>query len=184
MLKDLTAFSNYQFEQLNPSIIGNKIKWVSKDEDPNARQGLYFEVSSYEERSTQINYADTIDIVRTEIRIKDPDGKRFTVHPKDTFTVDEPYKTARTGLFVPDIVPSEYTYEMVGPEIVGNAIMATTGSASNHSWGDFMTGVVTSYKRSGAISYQYISQDSIMYEIGFLGMDRPVVVDSKSSFWA
>lgn len=176
----------YEFNDLNPSIIGHKIRWIKDNPEGyiDGHQGLYLTVSSYEERSKEVHYLDRADISRTEIRLRTYDGDTITVKPEDKFTTN--FKRYLTGSekFSSDMSLAEYTYDVVGAEIVGNCIMITTGQNSNHSWGDFITGRVVSYKPSGAVSYSLLHHDSILYDLEIEGIDRPIVVDSYSSFWA
>lgn len=176
----------YEFNDLNPSIIGHKIRWIKANPEGyiDGHQGLYLTVSSYEERSKEVHYLDRFELTRTEIRMRTFDGDTVTVKPEDKFTTN--FKRYLTGSerFSPTMSLGEYTYDAVGAEIVGNSIMVTTGQNSNHSWGDFITGRVISYKTSGAVSYNLMHRDSVLYEVEIEGVDRPIVVDSYSSFWA
>lgn len=176
----------YEFNDLNPSIIGHKIRWIKDNPEGyiDGHRGLYLTVSSYEERSREVHYLDKFELTRTEIRVRTYEGDTITVSPRDKFTTN--FKRYLTGseMFAPEMSLAEYTYDAVGAEIVGNSVMVTTGQNSNHSWGDFITGRVISYKTSGAVSYRLISPDSVLYELEIEGVDRPVVVDSFSSFWA
>lgn len=176
----------YSFNDLNPSIIGHKIRWVKDNPEGyvDGERGLYITIASYEERCKKIHYDDRFELARTEIRLRTYDEDTITVSPSDMFTTN--FKRYLTGneMFSSDMSLSEYTYESVGAEIVGNSIMASTGPESNHSWGDFITGRVTSYKVSGAVPYRLISPNSVLYEIEMDALDRPIVVDSYSSFWA
>lgn len=176
----------YEFNDLNPSIIGHKIRWIKSNPEGyvDGHKGLYLTVSSYEERSKEVHYLDKFELTRTEIKVRTYDGETITVLPGDRFTTN--FKRYLTGSekFSPAMSLAEYTYDAVGAEIVGNSIMVTTGQNSNHSWGDFITGRVISYKPSGAVSYNLMNRDSVLYEVAIEGVSRPIVVDSFSSFWA
>lgn len=176
----------YSFEDLNPSVIGHKIRWLGghQNGNPHDERGGYFTVASYEEQSEEIHNDEEIRLIRKSIRITTPDKQRIEINPSESFATNFPTYLTSQDRFSPDMVLAEYTYDAVGADIVGNAVMVMTGPNSNHPWGDFITGRVISYKKSGATSLAYISEDSLMYEVLFEGIERPVVVDTFSPFWA
>jgi hypothetical protein len=176
----------YSFEDLNPSVIGHKIRWLSGHDNgnPHDERGGYFTVASYEEQSEEVHFGEEIRLIRKSIRITTPDKQRIEIKPSETFATNfEKYLTSNER-YSPDMVLAEYTYDAVGADIVGNSVMVMTGVHSNHPWGDFITGRVISYKKSGATALAYYNEKSLMYEVLFEGLERPVVVDTFSSFWA
>lgn len=176
----------YSFDDMNPTIIGHKIRWVKENPEGyiDGEQGRYVTVASYEERSKTINRDNRIDVTRTEIRLSTKDGEFFTVSPDEKFTTNFPSYLTGADRFSPTAPLAEYTYDAVGADVVGNAIMVTTGKDSNHSWGDFITGRVVAYTVSAAKPLFLINRDSVLYNVFIEGLDRPIVVDSFSSFWA
>lgn len=187
MLKYLNEDNTlYQFGEFNPSIIGHKIRWVAPNprNNPSVEQGAYITISAFEEQTDAVERADKFDLIRKSIRITTAKGEKFIMDATQQFSTNFPsYLTARDK-FTPTMSLTEYTYNEVGADIVGNSVVVSTGKESNHPWGDFVTGRIISFKISGASSYRYISDDSVLFEIGIGGFTRPVVVDSYSKFWA
>lgn len=176
----------HDFNDLNPSIIGHKIRWLSGHDNgnPHDERGAYITVASYEEQSEEVHSNDSIGLVRRCIRITTPTGQRIVIEPSEKFATNFPRYLTSMDRYSPNMELAEYSYEAIGADIVGNCVMVATGRNSNHPWGQFITGRVISYKKSGATSFRYVNEESLMYEVLLEGLERPVVVDTFSSFWA
>lgn len=186
MLKTSLDSDLFYFGDLNPSIIGHEIRWVAEnpDEDPTAEKGMSFTVVAYEEQTETMDTQDLILPRRMMLKMTTDLGEQVQMHPSEKFTTNFHRSILASERFVPDMNLGEYTFAYVGSKIVGNNAMIVTGSDSNHAWGQFITGKVISYKRSGARLMYPMSPQSVPYEVTIQGLKRPIVVDSESSFWA
>lgn len=177
----------YSFADFNPSIVGHKIRWVKNNptSHPRGEEGMYLTVVCYSEQSDEIyGDDDTIHLERKIIRLRTPTGENLDFSPHEKFATNFPKYLTSGEKFSPTMDLGSYTYHEIGADIVGNCVMVATGSDTNHPWSDFITGRVMSYKPSGAVSYLRIHPNSVMYEVRLEGVDRPIVVDSYSLFWA
>lgn len=176
----------HQFNDINPSIIGHKIRCVfpNPDNDPAQEQGMYITVAGYEEQTDAIDNDTDFGLLRKNIRITTAKAEKFIMSADQQFSTNFPNYLTSRDKFTPHMTLAEYTYNDIGADIVGNSVMIRTGKDSNHSWGDFITGRVISFKISGAVAYRFIDRNSVMFEIKVGGFERPVVVDSYSKFWA
>ena len=186
MLKTSLDSDLFYFGDLNPSIIGQEIRWVAEnsDRDPVAEKGLSFTVVAYEEQTETMDTQDLILPRRLMLKITTELGEQIQMAPGEKFTTNFHRSILASERFVPDMNLGEYTFSFVGSKIVGNNAMIVTGSDSNHAWGQFITGKVIAYKRSGARLMYPMSSESVPYEVTIQGLKRPIVVDSESSFWA
>lgn len=167
MLNPMFNSQPFEFADFNPSIIGQEIRWRSANErkDPNGEDGLIFRVMSYEEQSQPMQTADDITLIRTMLKINTDTGEQVTMPPHELFTTNF-YNNHQSERFNFNASLAEYTYEFVGSEIIGNNVMVVTGKDSNHPWGQFITGKVISYTRSGARPMYALAPDSVFYEVG------------------
>lgn len=176
----------HHFGDINPSIIGHKIRWIAPNphNDPQVEQGMYITVAGYEEQTQAIDNETDFGLIRQQIRITTAKAEKFIMEADQRFSTNFPNYLTSRDRFTPHMTLQEYSYNDIGADIVGNAIMIRTGKESNHSWGDFMTGRIISFKISGAAAYRFIDRNSVLFEITVGGYQRPVVVDSYSKFWA
>ena len=186
MLKTSLDSDLFYFGDLNPSVIGQEIRWIAEnaENDPEAEKGMSFIVVAYEEQTETVDTQDHFLPRRLMLRITTDLGEQILMNPSEKFTTNFRRSLPAAERFVPDMNLGEYTFSFVGARIVGNNAMIVTGPDSNHPWGQFITGKVTSYKRSGARLMYPMSPQSVPYEVMIHGLKRPIVVDSESSFWA
>lgn len=181
MLNPDIARQTYKFVDFNPTIISKDIRWTttaSKD----LQKAYLFTVVSYEEQAYNRLVDGNLVLVKQSVKIITETGDTHIIDSDQSFSTN--FNVDASALFDPDFAHTAYNYASVGADIVGNDVMIRTGSESNHTWGQFITGKVVSFAPSAARPLHAVSAQSEFYEIGIQGIRRPIVVDSLSHFWA
>lgn len=184
MLNPLLSTHIFKFSELNPTAIGQEIRWISavSKNNPGSQKANLFTVITYEEQLREKPVDGQMLFVKSAVKITTETGETHIISPDEEFSAN--FQSNRVNDFDPEFAHTAYNYAEVGAEIVGNNVMVMTGAMSNHSWGQFITGKVISYSRSAARPLNAISGNSMFYEVGLEGLRRPIVVDSYSTFWA
>lgn len=181
MLNPDISQNRYKFLDFNPTIIGKDVRWISPA-GKGSQKAFLFTVVSYEEQAyNQIVNGQSV-LMKHSVKITTETGETHIIDVNQEFTTN--FTLDASLPFDSNFSHTVYNYAEVGAEIVGNRVMIRTGSESNHTWGEFITGKVVSFAPSAARPLHAVSATSEFYEIGIEGIRRPIVVDSLSHFWA
>ena len=181
MLNPDIARQTYKFVDLNPSIIGKDIRWIT-EATKGVKKAYLFTVVSYEEKAYNRRVDNSLVLVKQSVKITTETGDTHIIASDESFSTN--FNRRAIPPFDPEFAHTAYNYAEVSADIVGNAVMIRTGAESNHTWGQFITGKVVSFAPSVARLLTAVSPKSEFYEIGIEGIRRPIVVDSLSHFWA